>query len=105
MLKRQLLTAIAEQLIPHNTEPCPYDPTCPYSGPGWCAAPAKEREARQQEVLEQTQEEHLFAYIDEDASPWPCACVSLGLGMSIEAALKELEEEDGGKAQMLDMLS
>ena len=92
MLKRQLLTAIAEQLIPHNPEPCPYDPTCPYSGPGWCAAPAKEREARQQEVLEAAIEEHVIAYIDEDASPWPCANIKPGLGMTIEEALKELCE-------------
>lgn len=93
MLKRQFLKAIGEQLIPTDPEPCPYDPNCPYSGPGWCTAPVKEREARQQEVLETAIEEHVIAYIDEDnPSPWPCANIKPGLGMTIEEALKELCE-------------
>ena len=92
MIKGQILTAIAKQLIPSDPEPCPYDHGCPYSGPGWCTAPAKEREARQQEVLAEIQEEHIIGYIDPKASPWPCACILPGLGMPIEEALKLLEE-------------
>ena len=92
MLKRQLLKAIGEQLIPTDPEPCPVNPSCPYSAPGWCTAPEREREARQQEVLEAAIEEHVIAYIDEDASLWPCANIKPGLGMTIEEALKELCE-------------
>lgn len=92
MIKGQILTAIAKQLIPSDPEPCPVEPSCSYSGPGWCTAPAEERDTRQQKVLAEIQEEHIIGYIDPKASPWPCACILPGLGMPIEEALKLLEE-------------
>ncbi len=92
MIKRRLLTVIAEKLIPPDGGPCPADPSCTYSGPGWCTAPAKERVAMQQKALEAVLETQLFAYIDTDSpSAWPCNDIRIGLGVSIEEALRELE--------------
>lgn len=92
MFEKRLLTIIAEKLIPPDGGPCPADPSCPYSGPGWCTAPAKERVAMQQKALEAAADEYLMAYIDTDSpTVWPCNDIRIGLGVTIEEALRELE--------------